>query len=664
LSLALFIFNSANAQVDDTSDYNRSVVIGNIKPSPSSSTVNNVRIISAKTIEAQGAVSLKDVLNKELNVRIGNDNILGSSLSLQGISGQNVKILLDGIPITGRENGNIDLSQINLSNIERIEIIEGPLSVIYGTDALGGVINLVSKSIRLDSTQTAVGFGNAYYESIKQTNFGGGGIFRLKDVDFGANLNRNFFGGYNLDPNSRVMIWKPKQQVFGSFSILYQNERLKLRFKTDIFNEKIENRGLPVINHIEAYAYDEYYLTNRNINSLSIEYKTTENSYFNILSSFSFYQRDKVTYRKDLTKESYNMSIVPSPDANSTNSFLNFMSRGTYNNTKYDKFNYQIGYDINLNSAFGTKIEADKGHMNDYALFACAEYRPTKRISLKPGFRATYNTKYSAPFVPSAQLMYTSRNKNLIVRYAYGRGFRAPGLKELYLYFVDFNHNIIGNPYLKSEMSDNHNAAIKYRIKVKGKHLLTIDNSYFYNTIYNQIALVAVNPLALEYTYRNVDNFKSIGTNLNGSLVFKSWRFNLGGSYIGIYNNAFALVGKNKYMYTPEVRTQISYSKKNKNYAPTTFSVFHKFNGSTFGYALDEARNIINTYTESYHILDISVNQSFWDRKISFTLGLKNLLNVTNITATGTSNSFHSAGNNSMPVSVGRSIFTQINIKL
>jgi len=657
------VFN-VNAQFDDTADMDRFVQIGNIKPSESSRTVNNVRIITARTIENQGAVSLKDVLNKELNVRIGNDNILGSSLSLQGISGQNVKILLDGIPLTGRENGNIDLSQINLNNIERIEIIEGPLSVIYGTDALGGVINLVSKSIRLDSSQTAVGFGNAYYESIKQYNFGGGGIFRLRDVDFGANLNRNFFGGYNLDPNSRVMIWKPKQQVFGNFSILYQNERLKLRFKTDIFNEKIENRGLPVINHIEAYAYDEYYLTNRNINSLSIEYKLDDKSFFNVLSSFSFYQRDKVTYRKDLTKESYNMNIVPSPDANNSNSFLNFMSRGTYNNIKFDKFNYQIGYDVNLNSAFGTKIEADKGHMNDFAVFACAEYMPTKRISLKPGFRATYNTKYSAPFVPSAQFMYTSRNKNLVVRYAYGRGFRAPGLKELYLYFVDFNHNIIGNPDLKSEMSDNHNAAIKYRMRLKGKYLLTIDNSYFFNTIYNQIALVAVNPLALEYTYRNVDNFKSIGTNLSGSINYKQWRLNLGGSYIGIYNNAFVLVGKNKYMYTPEVRTQLAYTLRNKHLAPTTFSLFHKFNGSTFGYALDEARNIINTYTESYHILDVSVNQSFWNRKISFTLGLKNLLNVTNITATGTSNSFHSAGSNSMPISVGRSIFTQIHIKL
>lgn len=663
IGLAILVAGIANAQSsEDTTDFTKYVMTGNIRPTPSSNTVHNVRIITAKTIETQGAVNLKDVLSKELNMRIGNDNILGSSLSLQGISGQNVKILLDGIPLTGRENGNIDLSQINLNNIDRIEIIEGPLSVIYGTDALGGVINLVSKNIRLDSTKTAVGFGNAYYESIKQYNFGGGGIFRLKDVDFSASLNRNFFGGYNTDPNSRVMIWKPKLQVFGSFSILYQNSRLKLRFKTDIFNEKIENRGTPVINHLEAYAYDEYYLTNRNIVSLSTEYKINDYSYFNTLSSFSYYQRDKVTYRKDLTKESYNMSIVPSPDANSTNSFLNFMSRGTYNNTKFDKFNFQVGYDVNLNSAFGTKIEADKGHMNDYALFACAEYRPVKSISIKPGFRATYNTKYAAPFVPSIQFMYNKGRFTL--RYAYGRGFRAPGLKELYLYFVDFNHNIVGNPDLTSEMSDNHNAAIKYKLRIRKDFIITLDNSYFFNTIYNQIALVAINPLALEYTYRNIDNFKSIGTNLNGSLTYQKWRINLGGSYNGIYNNAFALIGKNKYMYSPEIRTQISYSLSHKKISPTTISVFHKYNGSTFGYALDEARNIINTHTQSYHILDFSFNQAMWKKRISITLGLKNLLNVTNITATGTSNSFHSAGNNSMPISVGRSVFTQINIKL
>jgi outer membrane receptor protein involved in Fe transport len=58
----------------------------------------------------------------------------------------------------------------------------------------------------------------------------------------------------------------------------------------------------------------------------------------------------------------------------------------------------------------------------------------------------------------------------------------GPGLKELYLYFVDYNHNIVGNPDLKSEMSDNHNAAIKFKVKLKKKYNLVVDNSYFFNT--------------------------------------------------------------------------------------------------------------------------------------------------------------------------------------
>ena len=58
---------------------------------------------------------------------------------------ENVKIMVDGIPIIGRLDGNIDLGQINLDNIERVEIIEGPMSVSYGSDALGGVINLITK---------------------------------------------------------------------------------------------------------------------------------------------------------------------------------------------------------------------------------------------------------------------------------------------------------------------------------------------------------------------------------------------------------------------------------------------------------------------------------------------------------------------------------------
>ena len=126
-------------------DLEEFVVTGEYEKTSTSNSVQKVRVLDQKRIQAQGAVNLKDLLSNELNVRISQDNILGAGLSLQGISGQNIKILIDGVPVVGRVNGNIDLTQLNLNNIERVEIIEGPMSVVYGTDALGGVINLISK---------------------------------------------------------------------------------------------------------------------------------------------------------------------------------------------------------------------------------------------------------------------------------------------------------------------------------------------------------------------------------------------------------------------------------------------------------------------------------------------------------------------------------------
>lgn len=657
LFLIFFVFE-AFSQIEDTAIFNTVVITGEIKPTESSKSVQNVRIITLKTIERQGAVNLGDLLSKELNVRLSNDNVLGSSMSLQGISGQNIKILLDGVPLIGRENGNIDLNQINLANIERIEIIEGPLSVIYGTDALGGVMNLISKKITLD--QNSLINANAYTESIGHYNIGGGGIFKLNNVNVSANLNRNFFTGFS--PNqSRVMLWKPKQQVFGSFGIHSDvSKKIRVRFKTDIFNEKIENRGSPVVNHLEAYAFDEYYVTNRNINSLDINFKQNENTNWNVLSSFSFYQRDKITYRKDLVN--LESEIIPTQEANTSTSFLNFMSRGTYNKKMSRVLNYQFGYDVNLNSAYGSKILSEKGKINDYAFFSCLEYKPNQYFILKPGFRATYNNRYPAPFVPSIQFQY-GRIKNLTMRYSYGRGFRAPSLKELYLDFVDYNHNISGNTELKSEMSDNHNLSLKYKIKIKKSQLIFIENSYFFNKIFNQIAIVAVNPVALEYSYRNIDFFRSKGININMTTQNNRFIASIGASYTGINNNAFLLVNQNKFFYTPEFRGQLSYMKSFKKYDKTTFSVYYKNNGTMSGYALDDTRNVISTKIQGFSLLDFTINQPLYHKKISLTVGVKNILNVTTVLSTGNI-TIHSGGSNSMPVSVGRSGFIQLNAKI
>ena len=662
LSFTLLYFGNVKAQIDDTAVLQTYVHTGEIAPTTSSKTVQNVKIITFKNIERQGAFNLKDVLIKELNIRINNDNILGSSMSLQGISGQNVKILLDGVPMIGRENGNIDLSQINLTNIDRIEIIEGPLSVIYGTDALGGVINLISKKAVLNRDKPAQLTGNSYYESIGQYNIGGGGVVNVnKLMDFSANVSRNFFSGYNPDNTSRTMVWKPKQQVFGNFSILNEKGKLRIRFKTDIFNEKIENKGEPVINHVEAYAKDQYYITNRLTSSLSLDYKRDSSTYENLLTSFSYYNRDMITYLKDLVDPNLPPTLVDNRESQSRNYFLNFMTRGSYNKQYNPNFNYQYGFDINLNSAFGTRIESDKGKMNDFAAFACVEIKHLKNFNIKPGVRASYNSRYPAPFIPSIQVQFAGV-KNLTIRYSYGKGFRAPSLKELYLNFVDYNHNIQGNGQLKSEVSNNHNLTFRYKFKLNKKVQLFLDNGNFYNHIYNQISLVSLNANINEYTYMNIDNFKSIGSNLNLSLQYKQFNISAGYAITGIYNNAFKAINEYKYNYSPEGRSQVSYAMGKKK-SKTTLSLFYKYNGNRIGYSLSDTREVVQIKIQDYSMLDFTINRPMHKKKLNLTVGCKNIFNVRNINSTG-SLTFHSTGSSSMPVSVGRSLFCQLNFTL
>jgi outer membrane receptor for ferrienterochelin and colicins len=125
------------------------VVTAQYRPTNVENSVFKMRVITAQKIQAMGAQNLRDVLANELNIRISQDNILGSGINMQGISGQNVKILVDGVPVVGRLNGNIDVSQLVMDNVERIEVIEGPLSVVYGTDALAGTINIITKKSQL-----------------------------------------------------------------------------------------------------------------------------------------------------------------------------------------------------------------------------------------------------------------------------------------------------------------------------------------------------------------------------------------------------------------------------------------------------------------------------------------------------------------------------------
>ena len=98
------------------------VVTGQYGASIAENAVHRVRVIDRGRLDRMAANSLGDALRNELTVRLGQDNILGTAVSMQGLGGENVKVLVDGVPVIGRQDGNLDLAQLDLTGIERVEV--------------------------------------------------------------------------------------------------------------------------------------------------------------------------------------------------------------------------------------------------------------------------------------------------------------------------------------------------------------------------------------------------------------------------------------------------------------------------------------------------------------------------------------------------------------
>lgn len=631
------------------------VITGQFEANTTQKAVQQIRVIDRKRIDQQGAVSLRDVLTNELNIRISQDGILGTQMSMMGLAGQNVKILIDGVPLIGRMDGNIDISQINLNNIERVEIIEGPMSVIYGTDALGGVINLITK--KPTNKQYSVS-ANSYYESVGTYNIDANTGFKYRNWAFSASGGRNFFDGFSTvtGDSIRAQQWKPRQQYFGDIQLTYKFKKQTHRLYSQGFTEKITSRNNPTITPYSISGFDDYFITTRLNNSLYSDFYFNNKATLNLINSYSTFERRKNSYIKNLVTG--NELLTPNAEDHDTTTFGLLLLRATYITHNSSRFNSQMGYDVNLETGTGKRLEYHSQAIGDYALFYIAEVKPVTKLTLNGGVRFIYNTRYGAPVIPSFNLKY-DLTPMLTLRGSYAQGYRAPSLKELSLFFVDVNHNIKGNENLKAETSHNFLASLTHAREVN-KVSVKIDVSVFYNAISNMISLAAIDPTTQLYSYTNIDYYKTKGLNVNHTTKYKSISTTIGLSYIGRYNQLSAGKTIPAFSFAPEYKANVTYSiKKSK----TDISLFYKYNGPLPGYAMDVNGQLYQTSIQAYHMMDASLTQSVIKDILQFTVGVKNLTNVTAISYNTTA-SAHSAGAGDMPIAMGRFLFTSIKLNL
>jgi len=630
------------------------VVTSEYTPRIAGESIHPVMVISRTQIDNQAATTLDEVLAQQLNIRIAQDLILGSAMSMNGISGQNIKILVDGVPVIGRLDGNIDISQINLNNVERIEMVNGPMATSYGTDASAGVINVITRQAVDKQYQTGV---NLMYQNTGHYNADFLTGYNTRKSSFMVSGGRNFFDGWSADETGRWQQWKPKEHFFGNVKYRWVGKKLIFAYQVNAFNETISNKGTPRISPYFAYAFDEYYKTIRITNQVNGSYLINKDYLVNGNVSYSNYHRNKNTYRKDLV--TLNEILIPGSEQQDTTILNSIIVRGTFSRSTADaQVNYQAGIDFNIDNADGTRFNNNVKHAADYAVFASAEYKINSRLDVKPAIRLAHNTEYKAPVTPSVMFRYDV-TKTIQARLSYGKGFRAPGIKERYLFFVDINHNIRGNEYLLPEYSDNFFLNVSKKT-VTSKIVNSIEISGFYNDIRNMITLAQPDPNNSLYTYINLGKFSTHGASLTNTINYHKLTLGTGISYTGRYNIYSDSGDFKKYIYSPDLNIKAEYNFKK---ADLTVSVYYKYNGKLPGYKLNTDNTISQFSNDSYKFLDASVRKGLFSKMVYVSGGIKNILDVTNVSAT-TQGTAHSGDDNQQAVGTGRTYFIKLQFNL
>lgn len=641
------------------------VVTGQFAPQSIKNSVYRVRVIKKEQIQMRGATDIAGVLNNELGVRFSSDYLLGETdISIMGMSGQNVKVLLDGIPLVDRGGTKQSLSQIDINTIERIELVEGPMSVVYGADALAGVINIITKKNTGHSTLTVTAkvqeetAGNTYSpfanEGVHNEHLG----INYNKNAWGVSVfgSRNSFGGWTGNAAYRAKEWKPKDQYLAGASLQYRKQDFSAQYRLDFLNEDIYVPG--ALNPNNYRAKDQDFITNRFTHQAQIDWRINHNLRLNAAASYQDYERQTETYQVDLINNTKTRGIEPGEWDVST--FKTIFFRSTAQWAPSEKISFQPGIEVKSDRTTGQRISG-KPVIDDYSLFLSSEIKPVAGINIRPGLRFSKNSIYDAPpVIPSINTKFTI-SKSVDLRLSYARGFRAPSLRELYFYFFDASHSIEGNPNLEAEYSNSFNASATWQPAAAKAIGLVTAVSAFYNDFNNRIGM-ATGPNNVS-TYINIDKYKTTGLTIDNSMSWKNLSATLGFSYIGRYNYyyddpAYKNQDQSQFTWSPELNSNIIYRfPKWKMQA----GLFYKFTGVMPGYQLanDTANNRTYVYlakTDAWHLADFTISKNIFN-KLTIQAGIKNLFDVTRLQNTSNDSGGAHGGGGPILTSYGRSYF-------
>lgn len=510
-----------------------------------------VSVISHKEIEAGGSLRLNEVLQQQTGMVITSGSgsgaigggIFGNGVQLQGLSADYTLVLVDGEPVIGRQGGVLDLSRLALGNVRKIEIVKGPSSSLYGSEAMGGVINLITEEPRGNAIKANLRYGsfNLLDASIQ-------GNYKYKNTQVSAFINRNSAQGYDLDPETPEKTLDPYYNYTGQI-------RLKQRFSDKTFL---------ILNGRYDYSHhDSYYaIGSRDINIDG--YSSSYNLSLNPTLKHYFSNGVKSTLRLQGSFYDFRQNLDSLANGNSYyNDYFkqNFLRAENQTDMRLADNNLLIAGGGYIYQTAATNRYSGEKQQHLYYAFLQDEWDVSDRWQFIGGLRYDHSDAYAGHLSPKIAVLFRPSQK-WAFNASYGSGFKAPDFRQLYLDFINsaalgyaiygasefslekmqaqMDAGIIGSilpeaytiKELKPETSDGFNLGARYTSQKK----ISGEVNLFYNKI-NQ--LINYIPVAMNsngtqvFSYVNIARALTAGGELNMNYQLRNdFRISAGYQYL------------------------------------------------------------------------------------------------------------------------------------
>ncbi len=516
---------------EDGNSLNEIVVTGTRTPRVLKDAPILTRVITSEDIEKSDATNIAELLQSELpGIEFSYSMDQQTSLNMSGFGGNAILFLVDGERIAGETLNNIDYSRLTLDNVERVEIVKGAASSLYGSNAVGGVINLISKKAKKPWSVNLNGRIGAHDDQRYGVALGS------KSKYFNNNFNYQYhkLGALDLENDGDY------NKIYGSHSHNFKDRFIYSPMKNLKFTAKAgyffkERKSSPT-------KHDRY----RDFNA-GIKGGYDINDKNSVELSYTFDQYDKSDYNVQARLDVRDYSNVQ----HNVRALYNYKFSGN----NYFTFGSDYMRDYLMTYQF-----ADGGSHKQYTADAFAQLDYTfGKFNVIGALRYDYFSESNIHHVsPKLGLMYKFDHGSL--RASYASGFRAPTLKEMYMSFDMANiFMIYGNPELDPEYSDNFMITGEYNL---GRYNFTL--SGFYNIVDDRIT-IAWDKGRDGMVYCNMKTVKIAGVDANASVRYPC---GLGARLSYAYTHEYIKKGEPEVSTTrPHTATaRIDYDKRWKNY--------------------------------------------------------------------------------------------------